>query len=258
MTDSSSQNPFSLAGTHTLITGGSRGLGNAAARAVARAGGAVTIVARSVDQARVAAADLAAFGATAHAYPADVARLDQLQEIVDAVSEISPIHGVVHAAGIQLRKPAVEVTADEFTQVQNVNVNAPYLLSTAVARTQIARGIAGSHVFIGSLNSSIALPNISPYAVSKTGLVGVARALSVEWAAYSIRSNIIGPGYFETEMTKKLLANPTDYDRILARIPMRRLGDPSDVGNACVYLLSQASRYVTGTLHNVDGGWLGA
>ncbi|MBK0418094.1 SDR family oxidoreductase [Leucobacter sp. CSA1] len=256
MTSLAQPSLFDLGGAHIVVTGGSRGLGRAVSLAIARAGGAVTIIARNAEQARDAALEIEQAGGIARVRAADVGEIGALDALVGEISEAAPIDGVVHAAGIQLRKPAVEIAPDEFLRVQNVNLHAPYFLSTAVARRQIDSESPGSHVFIGSLNSSIGLPGISPYVVSKTGLVGMARAFSTEWARHGIRANVIGPGYFATEMTEGLLANRADHDRIMGRIPMRRLGDPSDIGNACVYLLSTASQYVSGTLLNVDGGWL--
>ena len=108
------------------------------------------------------------------------------------------------------------------------------------------------------MNSSIGLPRIAPYVATKTGIVGVARSLSAEWAADGIRAKVIGPGYFRTKLTEDLLAQPEQHERIMGRIPMRRLGDPSDLGGMAVFLLSDASSYITGQLMNVDGGWLGA
>ncbi|MBL3699365.1 SDR family NAD(P)-dependent oxidoreductase [Leucobacter luti] len=256
MTHDPTHSPFALTGTHTVVTGGSRGLGRGIAHGIAAAGGAVTIVARSAEQAAATAAEIAANGGTAQVRAADIGALDELDSLIADIAAGDPIDGIVHAAGIQLRKPAMEVSPAELLRVLNVNLHAPYLLSAAVARHQTAAERAGSHVFIGSLNSSIGLPGISPYVVAKTGLVGMARAFSTEWSAAGIRANVVAPGYFATEMTEGLLANPADHDRIMARIPMRQLGDPADIGNACVYLLSPAARYVSGTLLNVDGGWL--
>lgn len=252
-------NPFGLSGKHVVVTGGGRGLGKAIAEAASTAGAHVTLVARSADQLEGTATELREAGAHVDILPADIGDLESADELVGNVwDEFGPIHGFVHAAGIQLRKPAVDITVAEFLQVQTVNLHAPYFLSAATAKRQLAAELAGSHVFIGSLNSSIGLPRISPYVVSKTGLLGVSRAFSTEWAARGIRSNVIAPGYFATEMTEGLLASPADRDRILSRIPAGALGAGADVGNASVYLLSDASRYTTGTLLNIDGGWLSA
>lgn len=253
---SAAPSPFSLHGSHIVVTGGSRGLGRAVSLAVAEAGGSVTIIARNAEQANETALTISEAGGVARVRSADVGDIDALDALARDIEAETPIDGIVHAAGIQLRKPAIEVTPQEFLRVQNVNIHAPYLLSAAVARLQIAQARPGSHVFIGSLNSSIGLPGISPYVVSKTGLVGAARAFSTEWAQHGIRANVVGPGYFATEMTEGLLDNPEDRARITGRIPMGRLGDPSDIGRSCVYLLSPAAQYVSGTLLNVDGGWL--
>lgn len=254
----SHRDDFGLAGRHVVVTGGSRGLGRGIAEAIAAAGGTVSIVARTAEQAEAAAASIVASGGSAHAVPADVADLAGLDALAAAIAETAPIDGVVHAAGVQLRKPAVDVEPEEFVRLQTINLHAPYFLSTAIARRQIAEGRPGSHVFIGSLSSTIGLPNLSPYVVAKTGLVGMARAFSAEWARHGIRSNTVGPGYFATEMTEGLLADPAALSRIEGRIPMGALGEPGDVGNACVFLLADASRYVSGVLLNVDGGWLAA
>lgn len=256
MTTVSDQSPFALHNKHIVVTGGSRGLGRAAAEAITAAGGSVTIVARNAAQASDTAAEILAAGGNASSIAADIGELGNIEDLVDRIEEIAPIDGIVHAAGIQLRKAAIDVSADELLHVLNTNLHAPYLLSSAIARKQIAAGRTGSHVFIGSLNSSIGLPGISPYVVAKTGLVGMARAFSTEWSQRRIRANVVAPGYFATEMTDALLANQADHDRIMSRIPMRELGHPQDIGNACVYLLSPAASYVSGTLLNVDGGWL--
>lgn len=252
-TNSKQGDPFHLDGLHVVVTGGSRGLGLAAAQAAAAAGARVTVVARS--QAQVAEAT-ERIGERAIGVVADVGDLRALDDLVSELSDAAPIDGIVHAAGIQLRKPAVEVEIEEFLRVQTVNLHAPYFFSAAVATRQIADGRPGSHVFIGSLNSSIGLPRVSPYVISKTGVVGMARAFSTEWSRHGIRANVVAPGYFATDMTQGLLANRSDHDRILSRIPMGELGEPLDVGHACVFLLADASRYVSGTLLNVDGGWL--
>lgn len=249
---------FSLAGKHILVTGAGRGLGQGMALSVAACGGRVTAVSRS-EQELAQTADLAAErGGDCSILPADLSDLAGLEDLVRAASQNGPIDGVIHAAGVQLRKDAVDITPEDWDFVQKMNLQAPFFLSTAIARLQKDQQRPGSHVFVGSLNSSIGLPRIAPYVATKTGIVGVARSLSAEWAAEGIRANVIGPGYFRTKLTEDLLAQPEQKARIMGRIPMRRLGDPSDLGGMAVFLLSDASSYITGQLFNVDGGWLGA
>ena len=247
---------FDLAGHHIAVTGGGRGLGRAIALAISAAGAHVTVIARTTDQLESTAEAIKSAGHSCAVTAADLTRLDRVEGIVDDLWESGPISGIVHAAGVQLRKKAVDVTPEDWRFVQSLNVDAPYFLSTSIARRQIQAELPGSHVFIGSLNSSIGLANISPYVASKTALVGVARALSTEWAAHGLRANVIGPGYFHTEMTQGLLADPAQEQRILGRIPAGHLGDPADIGATAVFLLADASRYLTGQLINVDGGWL--
>lgn len=256
MNDMFSVDPFSLRGRHVVITGGGRGLGQAIVLAAARAGAEVSLVARSGEQLDDVRRQVEEMGGSCRTWVRDLSLVDEMDDFGAALWDHRPVTGLVHAAGIQLRKPAVHVTVEEWRRVQATNLDAPYFLSTAVARRQIESETPGSHVFVGSLNSSIGLPNISPYVASKTALVGVARAFSTEWARHNVRANVIGPGYFKTAMTEGLLANPEDERRIMGRIPMGQLGLPEDVGSVAAFLLSDASRYVTGQLINVDGGWL--
>ncbi|ABL83695.1 short-chain dehydrogenase/reductase SDR [Nocardioides sp. JS614] len=247
---------FSLTDKHVVVTGGGRGLGQGIAVSAALSGAAVTVVARSKDQLHATADLIARTGGTCRVVTADLSDTESLDRLVDDLSESAPIDGIVHVAGVQLRKAAVDVTVDDWRWVQRMNVEAPFFLSTAVARRQQGEGRPGSHVFIGSLNSTIGLPRISPYAASKTALLGMARVLSTEWAAHGQRANVVGPGYFHTQLTDDLFTDPANRARILGRIPAGRLGTPADLGGAVVFLLSDASRYLTGQLINVDGGWL--
>lgn len=252
-------NPFSLDGRHIVVTGGGRGLGRGIAIAAARAGATVTVIARSRDQLGETVSAIAEFGGDGRSYTMDVAQVEDIEGHVEAIwAAVGPVDGVVHAAGVQRRKIAVNVDVADWRFVQTVNVEGPFFLTTAIARRQLSSGSRGSHVFVGSLNSTIGLPFIAPYAASKTALLGMARSISTEWAASGLRANVIGPGYFHTELTDELLADPDNRRRIIGRIPMGRLGTPSDLGGAAVFLLSDASSYMTGQLLNVDGGWLAA
>ena len=251
-----SPNAFSLTGKHVVVTGGGRGLGQGIALSAALCGADVTVVARSENQLRSTADLIESRGGSCRVLPADLSDTDALADLVAQLSDPAPIDGIVHVAGVQLRKDAVDVTIDDWRWVQRMNVEAPFFLSTAVARRQQESGRAGSHVFIGSLNSTIGLPRIAPYAASKTALLGMARVMSNEWAAHGQRVNVVGPGYFHTQLTEALLKDPANRDRVMGRIPAGRLGTPADLGGVVVFLLSDASLYLTGQLINVDGGWL--
>lgn len=248
---------FSLADRTIIVTGAGRGLGRAMAVAAAREGARVVGIARSADQLEETQRMVAEASGTFEPLAWDLSVVTDLDGLADRIyGRWGSVYGVVHAAGVQRRKPAETVSLDDWRFVQAVNLEAPFFLSTAIGRRQLEAGKVGSHVFVGSLGSSIGLPQIAPYVAAKSGILGVVRALAIEWAQAGIRVNAIAPGYFQTELTADLLSSPARRDWVLSRIPMRRLGRPSDLDGAVVFLLSEASAYVTGHLLNVDGGWL--
>jgi 2-deoxy-D-gluconate 3-dehydrogenase len=247
---------LALEGRSVIITGGGRGLGRGMAVAAAQAGADVTVVARSVDQLRGTVAEIEAAGGRAWAESVDVADSSAVRDLAERVHAARPIWGVVHAAGVQSRHDAIDFPEDEFERVLRINLTAPFVLGTAIAKLQIRDGLQGSHVMVGSLGTSIGLPRVAAYVASKSGIHGLARTLAREWAEHGIRVNVIGPGYFLTDLTKDLLVDPANEARVMSRIPMGRLGTADDLGGATVFLLSDASNYVTGQLINVDGGWL--
>lgn len=249
---------FDLTGRHILVTGAGRGLGQSMALTAAAFGATVTAVSRSGEQLDSTAEAADGLPGSVRTLPADVADLDGLDDLAAAAYAHAPLHGVIHAAGVQRRLDAEDVTPAIWREVMTLNLDAPFFLSQAIAKRQIADDLAGSHVFIGSLNSSIGLPRNVPYVTSKTGLLGMTRALSTEWSSRGIRANAIGPGYYRTALTEDLLNSQADHDRIMARIPMKRFGLPEELGGAVAFLLSDASAYVSGQILNVDGGWLGS
>lgn len=250
---------FSLTGRHVMVTGAGRGLGQAMAVAAVRAGASVTAVSRTAAQLNETLEMGRGALGVMRTLSWDLAKTEILATLVDAAEETGPVDSVVHAAGVQLRKPATELLPAEWRQVQKVNAEAPLFLSTEIARRRLLdEAPRGSHVFIGSLASTIGLPNVVPYVMSKTAVLGAVRALSREWAAEGIRVNGIAPGYVRTQLTNDLLARKADSERILGRIPMGRLGETVDFAGVAVFLLSEASAYITGQMLSVDGGWLAA
>lgn len=241
---------FALNGRRVLVTGGSRGLGRAMAVGLADAGATVVTLARSE-------------GEPSHqllTVRGDVTDLAGLPALVDAAEARTDglIDSVVHAAGVQHRAPATDLSPDAWDRVVTTNLTAPFMLSQEIGRRQMDRGVAGSHVFIASLTSVLAIPDVTAYAAAKAGVMGVVRNLATEWAPYGIRVNAIGPGYYRTAMTEGLFADEASRERLLARIPQRRFGRPEDLCGPLVFLASGASEYVTGQLLMVDGGWTAA
>ena len=246
-----------LTDTHVLVTGAGRGIGRALAIACGHGGAAVSLVARTAEQIDSVAQEIRDSGGTAYPYLFDVTDTDGIRDLIATVDVRHPITGVVHAAGIQIRQDALTFGVDDWRRVQQVNVEAPFLLSQALAQLQISdQRKRCSHVFIGSLGSSIAIPRGVAYAASKSALLGIVRTLATEWATYRIRVNAVAPGYFLTELTRELLSDAAQHARVLSRIPMGRLGQPEELGGAVTFLLSEAASYITGQVINVDGGWL--
>jgi 2-deoxy-D-gluconate 3-dehydrogenase len=247
---------FGLAGRHVVVTGAGRGLGRAIAEAVAMAGASLTLVARTEPQLREVQKAVEMAGGSAQVRCAD---LSDLGAVADLARDLSTreVHGVVHAAGVTHRADAVEFPDGALQSVLAVNLAAPFVLSRELMKHRV-NGASASHVFIGSLGSSIGLPRAVAYTASKAGILGVMRTLATEWASLGVRVNAISPGYFRTELTAELLDQPVELARIEGRIPMRRLGSPVELGGPAVYLLSDASSYMTGQQLIVDGGWLGS
>jgi 2-deoxy-D-gluconate 3-dehydrogenase len=247
---------FSLTGRRVLVTGAGRGLGQGIALAAVQAGADVVGVARSADQLTDTAGLASGVDGSFSVVPADLSRVERLDTLIERLEPFSPFHGVVHAAGNQLRKSAHTVSYEEWRRVLELHLDAPFFLSMALLRRQLDEVIPASHVFVGSLASTIGLRRVAPYAAAKSALSGLARTLALEYAESGVRFNVLSPGYFHTQLTNDLLSDPTQHERVLSRIPMKRLGVAGDLAGSAIYLLSDASRYVTGQVLNVDGGWL--
>lgn len=248
---------FDLQGKAVLVTGAGRGLGRGMALAAAAAGGRVVAVARTGSELDETVA--AAPAGSVEALEWDVAELGSVDRLVATAEQAAgPLWGVVHAAGVQHRSPAVEVSVDDWRRVVALDLEAPFFLSTALRRHQERAGITGSHLFVGSLTSTLGIAGIAPYAASKSGLLGVVRTLAVEWASAGTRVNAIAPGYYETQLTAAAIEDAERATWIQSRIPMGRLGRPEDLAGAVTFLLSEASAYVTGQTIAVDGGWTAA
>ena len=248
---------FDLAGRAVLVTGAGRGLGQGMALGIAEAGAVVIAVSRTA--AELAETVAAGPAGRIHAITWDVTDLPALDDLVARATDVAgPVCGCGHAAGGQHRAPADTFTPEDWRRVTATQLDAPFFLSTAIHRAQVTAGVGGSHVFIGSLTSSIGLPNMAAYGAAKSGVLGIVRSLAVEWASTGTRVNAIAPGYFLTRQTQGLLADPAVKARVDARIPMGRLGTARDLAGVAAFLLSDAAGYITGQVINVDGGWLAA
>jgi NAD(P)-dependent dehydrogenase (short-subunit alcohol dehydrogenase family) len=247
-------NLFSLEDRHVVVTGAGRGLGRAIAEVVASAGASITLVARTKTQLAEVKSAIEIAGGSADIICSDLADLSEVAALGRHLASTN-VDGIVHAAGITHRDDAVDFSNGDLARILRVNLEAPFVLSRELVKGRLSETPA-SHVFIGSLGSSIGLPRAIAYVASKSGLLGVVRTLAIEWAPLGVRVNLMSPGYFHTALTDAILDTPDKVARMESRIPMGRLGRPEELGGAALFLLSAASTYVTGQQIIVDGGWL--
>lgn len=247
---------FGLHGRTALVTGASRGIGAGVAAAMALAGARVVLVGRSEDGLARTRDSITAAGGEADVLAWDIGSGDSATALLGAAEQAAgPVDILVHAAGNQVRRPALEFAAADFDAVLGLHLRAAFLLAQAFARRLTAREVGGGIVFIGSLTSGrLGLPGIAAYAAAKSGLLGLARTLAVEWAEHGIRVNTVLPGFVATEMTRDVDGTP-ERQALTARAPQRRMGTPADIGAAAVYLAGHAAGFVTGETLTVDGGW---
>lgn len=246
---------FDLTGKVAMVTGANTGLGQAMSIALAEAGAKVSLVGYVEPTETVEIIEAA--GGTCQAVMADLSTLDVLPRIIAETNEaLGPIDILVNNAGIIRRDDSLDFSEKDWDDVMAVNVRTPFFLSQAVARTMVDDGRRGKIINTASLLSFQGGIRVPSYTASKSGIAGITRLLANEWAAKGINVNAIVPGYFATDNTKDLRADPVRSQEILTRIPAGRWGEPSDLAGAAVFLASSASDYVQGVLLPVDGGWL--
>jgi 2-deoxy-D-gluconate 3-dehydrogenase len=245
---------FNLAGRTALVTGANTGLGQGIAIALAEAGADIVVAGRS--PADETAERVRALGRRFLDVRADLSSTAPLRDVVAAAVNLNGrLDIVVNNAGIIRRADSVDVDEADWDAVIDTNLKSVFFLSQAAARHMAAHG-GGKIVNIASLLSFQGGIRVPAYAASKSAVAGLTRALANEWAAQGINVNAIAPGYFDTNNTAALRADPVREPAILARIPAGRWGQPGDLGGAAVFLASRASDYVHGIVLPVDGGWL--
>jgi len=247
--------PFDLAGRVAVVTGANTGLGQAAAIALAAAGADVALVGRSpVDE---TAARIVALGRAFLDVRADLSTIAPLPDVIARVTAWRDrLDILVNNAGIIRRADALDFTEADWDAVMSTNLKTAFFLSQAAARHMVSHERGGKIVNIASVLSLQGGIRVASYTSAKSGLAGLTRRLANEWAAKGINVNAIEPGYFETNNTQALRADPARNAAILARIPAGHWGRPEELGGAVVFLASPAADYVHGITLPVDGGWL--
>ena len=251
-------NLFSLQGKNAVVIGGSRGLGRGITVGLAGAGARIIISSRNQKDLDATAGEVTALGGgKVTGLAVDICSLANVQSYVAAcVKQLGHIDILVNSAGINIRKPAIDFTEKDWDQVSDTQLKYVFFMCQAVARHMRDNAIRGKIINLASLTSVFGFKNIVAYVASKGAISQLTKALANEWAEYGINVNAIGPGYFETEMTKSLFQDPANVKRFIERLPMRRTGLPADLMGAAVFLASSASDYMTGQTVFVDGGWL--
>lgn len=246
---------FDLTGKTALVTGGNSGIGLAMARALGLAGAGLVIVARREDALREAAEGLRADGIEAESVAADLASPDAGTSVAASCDRLGrSIDILVNGAGLNLRQPFKQVTAEAFDLHMAVHLRAPFLLTQAFAPGMAECGY-GRIVNIASLQSYRAFPDSAPYGAAKGGVVQMTRAIAEEWSRHGVTCNAIAPGFFPTPLTASVFADPARAAKNAAQTAIGRNGELDDLAGATVFLASPASAYVTGQTLAVDGGF---
>jgi gluconate 5-dehydrogenase len=250
-----SPNSFDLSGKRALITGSSRGLGLAMARALADAGAAVILNARDSVALGAAAADMAEAGFDVAALAFDVTSSDSVDEaIAHCENEIGAIDILINNAGIQIRGPLETYRRDDFERIMSSHVTSTFMVGQAVAQRMIGRG-RGKIINICSVLTEHARSGAVPYGAAKAAIANLTRGMAADWAPKGLNVNAIAPGYFRTELNTALLADEAFRTRVEQRTPMGRWGEPKELGPPAVFLASDASNFVNGHILYVDGGY---
>lgn len=248
---------FNLDGKIAVITGASSGLGKQFAKALAGRGADVAILARRKEKLDELSKEIEAMGRRSFAVQCDITKEE---DVVSAVQKIKEHYGkidiLINNAGVANGLKAEEQSMDEWNRVIDANLNGVYLVSREVGKVMIENNY-GKIINLGSIHSNLAIgtSSISAYCASKGGVQMLTKSLAAEWAKYNITVNAIGPSYFESEMTDKVVGNEEFKQFVKFRSPMGRIGKPGELNGAIIYFASDASSFTTGQLLNIDGGW---
>jgi 3-oxoacyl-[acyl-carrier protein] reductase len=239
-----------------LVTGASQGLGRQFARVLSAHGAAVALAARQTAKLKGFEDEIRARGGRAAAVPMDVTDIGSIGAAIDrAEIALGPISVLINNAGIAVEKLAIDQTEADWDAVVNANLKGAYFAATEMARRMIARNQGGNIVNIASVLGFGVMKFLSPYTVSKAGIIQATRAMALELAGNRIRVNALAPGYIDTEMNHAFWSTSAG-EKLTKRIPQRRVGAESDLDGAIMLLASNASRYMTGSVVTVDGGFL--
>src|SRR3954451_17663569 len=245
---------FDLSGQVAIVTGTSRGLGQYLARALAKSGADLVLTRRRLGSLLAFESEVKALGRRTVALELDVRNQQSIEEMVaKAVEAFGRIDILVNNAGCNVRKPALEVTWDDWNLILDTNLRGSFFVAQSVARRMVPRGY-GRIINIGSVTSVCGYAGLGPYSASRGGVKQLTMSLADDWGPHGITVNCLAPGWFRTEQNKVMYEDNEWVEYICDRIPLKRPGRPNDLDGAIVFLASESSRYVTGQTLLVDGG----
>src|ERR1700761_4032888 len=245
---------FDLSGQVALVTGASRGLGQHFARALAGAGADLILTSRNERDLAPFIAEIESLGRRAYPVALDVRQQASISRMAEQVSAAVPqVHILVNNAGCNVRKPALNVTWDDWNLVLDTNLRGSFFVAQAFAADMVKRGY-GRIINIGSVTSVFGYAGIAPYCASRGGIKQLTMSLADEWGRHGVTVNCLAPGWFQTKQNAVLYENEKWVEYLKDRIPLKRPGLPDDLNGAVVFLASDASAYITGQTLLVDGG----
>jgi NAD(P)-dependent dehydrogenase (short-subunit alcohol dehydrogenase family) len=248
---------FQLEGKTAIVTGASRGIGEAIAKGFARAGADLVLVSRNLSALEGVAKEIEGLGRKVIPVSADIGNLEEIQKVIEATLKVFPrIDILLNNAGISpVLKKAEEMNLKQWEEVVRVNLTGTFLFCQAAGKVMIQQG-GGKIINMVSVGAVVGFPRQIAYCATKGGILQLTRVLAIEWTRYNIQVNAIGPAYLETELTKGMRESKIISEDLLRKTPMGRFGKPEEIVGAAIYLASDASSYVTGQTLFVDGGWL--
>ncbi len=249
--------PFSLHGRRALVTGGGRGIGQACALALARAGAEIAVTSRTESQLKTTVDLVESVGGRALAVPTDLGTTDGVHRLAERIVTKWPdgVDVLVNNAAVSpYVRPAEQWSDEEWSEVLRVNLDGTFRVLRCLGPAMLERG-GGSVINLTSIGADRALPRLAAYSASKAALASLTRTLAVEWAPRGVRVNAVAPAYIDTDMTAEVKRRERLRGWVEDRTPMGRFGRPEEVAWAVVFLASEAASYITGTTLYVDGGW---
>jgi NAD(P)-dependent dehydrogenase (short-subunit alcohol dehydrogenase family) len=245
---------FDLTGRVAIVTGTSRGLGQVFARALAKAGADLVLTSRTGSSLATFEKEIKALGRRAVSLELDVRDDESIERMVAAAEKaFGHLDILVNNAGCNIRKPAIDVTWDDWNQILDTNLRGSFFVAQAVARRMIPRNY-GRIINIGSVTSVAGYAGLAPYGASRGGIRQLTMSLADDWGKYGITVNCLAPGWFRTEQNKILYEDKEWVEYLSDRIPMKRPGRPDDLESSVVFLAAESSRYITGQTILIDGG----